>query len=133
MIDIWILEMELQNLLFKQSDMHWRHYKLLFISVRFSFYCLSVFTLFTVRFNNKNFTFCPPECIYVLCIYLKTNRDFFHIQHWLACFQARDRKCLMGGMNWMFYIEFSLERVWKHVVLQRSQGSIRAQSTWGLW
>jgi len=34
----------------------------------------------------------------------KKKSDYFHIQHWLTCFQARDWKCLLGGTNWMLYI-----------------------------
>jgi len=34
----------------------------------------------------KNSTFCPHSCIYVFCVDLRTNSDYFPIQHWLAGF-----------------------------------------------
>ena len=36
-----------------------------------------------LTFNNC--TLCP-HCIYVFCIYLKTNSDLGHLQHKLICF-----------------------------------------------
>jgi len=29
----------------------------------------------------KNSTFCPHSCIYVFCVNLRTNSDYFPIQH----------------------------------------------------
>jgi len=31
----------------------------------------------------QNSTFCPHSCIYVFCVDLRTNSDYFPIQHWL--------------------------------------------------
>ena len=50
-------------------------------------------------FNNC--TFCT-HCIYVFCIYLRTNSDLFHLQHKLIGFYNRDEKCLLRGTNWVF-------------------------------
>ena len=40
-----------------------------------------VVTLLNARFDIKNPTFCPHSCIYVFCVYLRTNSDYFPIQH----------------------------------------------------
>jgi len=49
----------------------------------------------------KNCTLCP-QCIYVFCIYLRTNRDLCNLQHKLVGFYNRDEKCLQRGTNWIF-------------------------------
>jgi hypothetical protein len=49
----------------------------------------------------KNFTFCP-HCIYVFCIYLRTNSDLCHLQHKRIGFCNRDEKCLQRGTDWVF-------------------------------
>ena len=53
----------------------------------------------SLTFNNS--TFCP-HCIYVFCIYLRTNSDLCHLQHKLIGFYNRDWKCLFRGTNWVF-------------------------------
>ena len=53
------------------------------------------------QFNIQQFTFCP-HCIYVFCIYLRTNSDLCHLQHKLIGFYNRDGKCLQRGTNWVF-------------------------------
>ena len=53
----------------------------------------------SLTFNNC--TFCP-HCIYVFCIYLRTNSDFCHLQHKLIGFYNRNEKCLLRGTNWVF-------------------------------
>ena len=52
-----------------------------------------------LTFNNC--TFCP-HCIYVFCIYLRTNSDLCHLQHKLIGFYNRDKKCLQRGTVWVF-------------------------------
>ena len=46
-------------------------------------------------------TLCP-HCIYVFCIYLRTNSDLCHLQHKLIGFYNRDEKCLLLGTYWVF-------------------------------
>ena len=46
-------------------------------------------------------TFCP-HCIYVFCIYLRTNSDLRHLQHKLIGFYNPDEKCLQRCTNWVF-------------------------------
>ena len=53
------------------------------------------------QFNSQQFTFCP-HCIYVFCIYLRTNSDLCHLQHELISFYNREEKCLLAGTNWVF-------------------------------
>ena len=43
-----------------------------------------------------------PHCIYVFCIYLRTNSDLCHLQHKLIGFYNRDEKCLQRGTDWVF-------------------------------
>ena len=46
--------------------------------------------------------YCPPtECIYVFCVDLRTNSDYFTVQHWLVGFYNWDWVCLLRGT---FYI-----------------------------
>jgi hypothetical protein len=57
------------------------------------------FNLLKSTFNNC--TLCP-HCIYVFCIYLRTNSDLCHLQHKLIGFYNRDEKCLQRGTDWVF-------------------------------
>jgi hypothetical protein len=52
-----------------------------------------------LTFNNC--TLCP-HCIYVFCIYLRTNSDLCHLHHKLIGFYNRDEKCLQRGTDWVF-------------------------------
>jgi len=52
-----------------------------------------------LTFNNC--TLCP-HCIYMFCIYLRTNSDLCHLQHKLTGFYNRDEKCLQRGTDWAF-------------------------------
>jgi hypothetical protein len=54
----------------------------------------------TNRFTFNNCTLCP-HCIYVFCIYLRTNSDLCHSITWLV-FYNRDEKCLLRGTNLAF-------------------------------
>ena len=49
-----------------------------------------------ITFNNC--TLCL-HCIYVFCIYLRTNGDFCHLQHKLIGFYNHDEKCLQCGTD----------------------------------
>ena len=53
----------------------------------------------SLTFNNC--TLCP-HCIYVFCIYLRTNSDLCHLQHKLIGFYNRDDKYLQRGTNLVF-------------------------------
>ena len=41
-------------------------------------------------------------CIYVYCIYLRTNSDLCHLLHKLIDFYNRYKKCLQRGTDWVF-------------------------------
>jgi hypothetical protein len=51
------------------------------------------------HFNNC--TLCP-YCLYVFCIYLRTNRNLCHLHKKLIGFYNRDEKCLQRGTDWAF-------------------------------
>ena len=65
--------------------------------------------------------FCP-HCIYVFCIYLRTNSDLCHLQHKPVGFYSRDEKCLLRGTNWVFKYS-SLRFVFKELRLLKLRTS----------
>jgi len=52
------------------------------------------------QFNIHKFYVLPTQCIYVFCVDLRTNSDFFPIQHGLISFYGRDGVCLLRGTDW---------------------------------
>jgi len=59
-------------------------------------------TICTARFNIQQFCILSTQCIYVFCVDLRTNSDYFPIQHQLAGFYNRDGECLLRGTDWVF-------------------------------
>jgi len=55
-----------------------------------------------IRVNIQQFYVLPTQCIYVFCVDLRTNSDYFLIQHWLTGFYNRDGVCLLRGADWIF-------------------------------
>ena len=53
-------------------------------------------------FNIQQQYSLPTYCIYVFCIYLRTNSNLCHLQHKLIGFYNRDEKCLLRGTYWVF-------------------------------
>jgi hypothetical protein len=49
----------------------------------------------------KYYTLCP-HCIYLFCIYLRTNSYLCYLQHKLIGFYNRHGKFLMRGTDWVF-------------------------------
>ena len=45
--------------------------------------------------------FLPARCVCVFCVDLRTNSDYFSIQHWLTGFYNRERVCLLRGTDWI--------------------------------
>jgi hypothetical protein len=43
----------------------------------------------------------PTQCVYVFCVDLRTNSDYFTVQHWLVGFYNRDAVCLLRGTDWI--------------------------------
>ena len=76
-------------------------------------------------------TFCP-HCIYVFCIYLRTNSDLCHLQHKLMGFYNRDEKCLLCGTNWVFKWS-CLRFVFKRLIIQHTKHMSRARHLWPIW
>jgi len=70
-----------------------------------SFHTLTFQSLLVTWYTNSltfnNCTLCP-HCIYVFCIYLRTNSDLCHLQHKVIGFYNRDEKCLQHGTDWVF-------------------------------
>ena len=46
----------------------------------------------------------PTQCIYVFCVDLRTNSDYFPTQQWLTGFYNRDGECLLRGTDFMCQI-----------------------------
>jgi len=49
------------------------------------------------EFNNQQFYVLPAQCVYVFCVDLRTNSDYFPLQHLLTGFHNRDGQCLLRG------------------------------------
>ena len=54
------------------------------------------------RFNIQQFYVLSTQCIYVFCVDLRTNSDYFPIHHLLTGFYNRDGVCLLCGTDWTF-------------------------------
>ena len=72
-----------------------------FVTWKLTFYSLPV-TICTNSLTFNNCTLCP-NCIYVFCIYLRTNSDLCQLLHKLVGFYNRDEKCLQRGTDWAMY------------------------------
>ena len=62
----------------------------------------SVLTSCTNRLNIQKFYVLPKQCIYVFCLDLRTNSDYFPIHHKLTGFYNRVGVCLLRGTDWVF-------------------------------
>ena len=62
------------------------------------------------QFNIQQLYVLPTQCIYVFCIYLRTNSDLCHLQHKLIGFYNPDEKCLERGTDWVFATEIIRRR-----------------------
>ena len=58
---------------------------------------------------RSTFYVLPSQCIYVFCVDLRTNSDYFSVQHWLVGFYNWDGVCLPRGT---FYILRSANTVY---------------------
>ena len=61
------------------------------------------------QFNINQFYVLPTQCVYVFCVDLRTNSDYFTVQHSLVGFYNRDGVCLLRGT---FYILRSAHTVY---------------------
>jgi hypothetical protein len=64
-------------------------------------FCSLPVTWCTTSLTFNNCRLCP-HCIYVFCIYLRTDSDLCHLQHKLIGFYSRGEKCLQRGTDWVF-------------------------------
>ena len=51
------------------------------------------------QFNIQQFYVLPTQCIYVFCVDLRTNSDYFPIQHQPLYLHNRDGVCLLCGTD----------------------------------
>jgi len=54
------------------------------------------------QFNIQQLYALSPHCIYVFCIYLRTNSELCHLQNKLTGFYNPDENCLQRGTDWVF-------------------------------
>ena len=54
------------------------------------------------QFNIQQFYVLPTQCIYVFCVDLRTNSDYFPIQHKQIGLYKRDTMYLLRGTGWIF-------------------------------
>ena len=47
--------------------------------------------------NTQQFYVLPTQCICVFCVDLRTNSDYFTVQHWVVGFYNWDGVCLLRG------------------------------------
>ena len=94
-----------KNQIWLKSDRNTRNFtrapkNVPFLLAALTFQSLPV-TWCTNSLTFKNCTLCP-HCIYVICIYLRTNSDLCSLQHKLIGFYNSDEKCLLRGTDWIF-------------------------------
>ena len=51
------------------------------------------------QFNIQQFYVLPTQCIYVFCVDLGTNSNYFPIQYQLIDFYNEDGVCLLSGTD----------------------------------
>jgi len=73
----------------------------------------TVVTICTASLTFTNSTFCPTQCIYVFCVDLRTNSDYFSIQHQVTGLYNRDGECLLRGTDWIFICNSIYYSSWK--------------------
>ena len=54
------------------------------------------------QFNIQQFYVLSTQCVYVFCVDLRTNSDYFPIQYQLTGFYNLDGVCLLSGTVWVF-------------------------------
>jgi hypothetical protein len=60
-----------------------------------------VVTICTTRLNTHEFYVLHTQCIHVFCVDLRTNSDYFPMQHYLTGFYNRDGVCLLRGKDYV--------------------------------
>jgi len=65
------------------------------------------------QFHIEQFYVLPTQCVYVFCVDLRTNSDYFIVQHWVVDFYNWYGVCLRHGT---FYILRSAHSVFLYFV-----------------
>jgi len=66
---------------------------------------------------RSTFYVLPTQCVYVFCVDLRTNSDYFTVQHWLVVFYNSDGESLTPGKKStlkLLHIDFSLHNSVQH-------------------
>jgi hypothetical protein len=66
---------------------------------------IPVVTICTTTFNIHRFYVLSTKYIYVFCVYLRINSEYFTVQHLLTGFYNRDGVCLLGGTHLLSALE----------------------------
>jgi hypothetical protein len=59
------------------------------------------------RFSAHKSYVLPTQCIYVFCMDLRTNTDYFSTQYQLTGFYYRDGECSQRGTDWILIYRMS--------------------------
>jgi len=59
-----------------------------------------------------------PHIVYLFCVELKKNRDYFPTQYKLIGSYSRVTVCLLRGTNWLFKCKASYLSSWKFSLAQ---------------
>ena len=73
------------------------------------------------QFNIQQFYVLPTQGIYVFCVDLRTNSDYFSLQLSLIGFYNRGRECLLCSTDWVFKLDgysFILKELILTMILQ---------------
>ena len=62
-------------------------------------------TLCTTNLIFYKSTFCPHS-VCMCFVWIRTNSDYFTVQHWLVGFYNWDGVCLLRGTDWVFIYSF---------------------------
>ena len=96
---VWISE---QTAIISLYSINW----LVCITEMESVYCAvrtgSLYIVQYRQFNIQQFYVLSTQRIYVFCVDLRTNSDYFPIQHWLGGLYNWDGVCLLCGTDWVF-------------------------------
>jgi len=84
---VWISE---QTAIISLYSIYW----LVFVSEAECVYCAVSSTFYVL----------PTQCIYVFCVDLRTNSDYFTVQHLLTGFYNRDGVCVYCAVRSTFYV-----------------------------
>jgi hypothetical protein len=70
------------------------------------------------QFNIQQFYVLPIQCIYVFCVDLRTNSDYFPMQHSVVGFYNLDGVCLLRGTDWslMYSLDISHSQI-RHTMI----------------